>query len=51
VHGMAFRFKIEAKPLREMCFVFDHQNAAHARYTRGKRIVKVLPNPSPWLSA
>ena len=48
--GMAFRFQIEAQALRQMRFVFDHQDAAHARLLGNSRVT-VVPRPSPALSA
>ena len=47
--AMAVTF--EPHPLRVCLFVFDNQDPAHARYTRGSLTKNVLPCPSPSLSA
>jgi hypothetical protein len=31
MYGVAFGFQVEAETLREVRFIFDHENAAHAR--------------------
>ena len=48
---MAFRFEIEAKSLGEVRFIFDDEYAAHADRPSEGEMVKVLPSPSPSLSA
>ncbi len=49
--GIAFGFQIEAQASRDVGFILDDQQTAHTRYTRGSRMVNVLPRPSPSLSA
>src|ERR1700689_3113247 len=51
VHGVAFGFEIEAQTFGEMRFVFADEDPGRARLPRGSVSVKVLPWPSPPLSA
>ena len=51
LHAVTLGFQVEAQALSDVSFVFDDQDASHMRYTRGRRRVKVLPWPSPALSA
>ncbi len=46
-----FGLEIEAKAIREMLFVFDDEDAAHAEGAVGSCSVNVLPWPGPGLSA
>src|SRR5262249_26495762 len=50
-HVMALGLQVKTESLGDVALIFHNQDTAHTRYTLGRRMVNVLPWPSPSLSA